>query len=184
MSADLRFFSNKFTNGFSVGLLCFNDTVLLYICVSLHISIFFFLFPSCSLSLGLSLSLLLSLSTTGKVFSGQKLIKIGGKDVVGLDNSDIAVLILGAPGVSSKYMYLCMHVCMGGAVCMFICARVCECVRVCVSRGCQKNRHQCYVSMWLDSIAALVASELWLNRPTKHWIHAIEVICPSVLTLK
>jgi hypothetical protein len=138
-----------------VGLLCFKDTVLLYLCVCLHISMSFSLFPSCSLFLGLSLSLLLSLST-GKVFSGQKLIKIGGKDVVGLDNSDIAVLILGAPGESSKYMYLCMHVCMGGVVCMFVCARACECV----SRGFQKNRHQCYVSMWVDSIAALVASEL------------------------
>ena len=121
-----------------MGLLCFKDTVLLYLCVCLHISMSFSLFPSCSLFLGLSLSLLLSLST-GKVFSGQKLIKIGGKDVVGLDNSDIAVLILGAPGVSSKYMYLCMHVCMGGAVGMFICARACECVRVCFKRIPEKS---------------------------------------------
>ena len=73
------------------------------------------------------------------MFSGQKLIKIGGKDVVGLDNSDIAVLILGAPGVSSKYMYLCMHVCTGGVVCMFVCARACECVRVCFKRIPEKS---------------------------------------------
>ena len=138
-------------------LLCCKDTVLLYLCVSLHISMSFSPFPFCSLFLGLSCSLLLSLST-GKVFSGQKLIKIGGKDVVGLDNSDIAVLILGAPGGSSKYIYLCIHVCMGGVVCMFVhvCVSMCECV----SRGFQKNQHQCYVSMWLYSIAALVAWEL------------------------
>mmetsp|Transcript_93368 Transcript_93368/g.150728 ORF Transcript_93368/g.150728 Transcript_93368/m.150728 type:complete len:166 (+) Transcript_93368:1035-1532(+) len=35
---------------------------------------------------------------SGKVFSGQKLIEIEGTKVAGLDNSDIAGLILGAPG--------------------------------------------------------------------------------------
>ena len=128
--------------------------------ISLCFPIYIHFFFPISLLLSLSwafFSLLLSLST-GKVFSGQKLIKIGGKDVVGLDNSDIAVLILGAPGGSSKYMYLCMHVYMGGVVCMFVhvCVSMCECV----SRGFQKNQHQCYVSMWLYSIAALVAWEL------------------------
>jgi hypothetical protein len=38
---------------------------------------------------------------TGKVFPGQKLIKIGDKDVEGLDKSDMAVLIIGDPGVPS-----------------------------------------------------------------------------------
>ena len=38
---------------------------------------------------------------TGKVFPGQTLIKIGDKDVEGLDKSDMAVLIIGDPGVPS-----------------------------------------------------------------------------------
>ncbi len=123
---------------------------------SIHISMSFSLFPSCSLFLGLSLSLLLSMST-GKVFSGQKLIKIGGKDVVGLDNSDIAVLILGAPGVSSKYMYLCMHVCMGGALCMFVCARACECVREFFKRIPRISSNAMYRCGW-------TALQRWLPR--------------------
>ena len=41
------------------------------------------------------------------VLPGQRLIKIDGKDVSGLDNTDIAVLMLGAPGMSSKHTRQC-----------------------------------------------------------------------------
>jgi hypothetical protein len=36
----------------------------------------------------------------GKVFAGQKLLEIAGRSLTGLDNSDIAGLILGPPGNS------------------------------------------------------------------------------------
>jgi hypothetical protein len=36
----------------------------------------------------------------GKVFAGQRLLEIAGRSLTGLDNSDIAGLILGPPGNS------------------------------------------------------------------------------------
>ena len=39
----------------------------------------------------------------GKVFAGQKLLEIAGRSLTGLDNSDIAGLILGPPGNSEMY---------------------------------------------------------------------------------